>query len=96
MAVCVVDGRSEMFLGRRMRARRILQQDQFAFDAQQLGDVSPFVAGFAAQEGLIDGFEPQRDLTRLAETRRRFAEQEEKPRKKSCLTGLFEPTTQRP
>ena len=46
---------------------RTLQYDEFTLDAEQFGHVPAFVAGFAAGERLLDGFEPRRDLTGLAE-----------------------------
>jgi hypothetical protein len=67
----------EMFLGDSSRISRMLQQDQFAFDAQQLGKIPAFVAGYAASKRLIDSFESRSDFTGLSETSRQFAEQQE-------------------
>ena len=75
MALCAIERRPEMLLGDCRRVRGMLQQDQFAFDTQELGQVPAFIARLATCERLIDGFEPQRDLTGLAKTNRQFAEQ---------------------
>ncbi len=74
---------------------RTLQYDKFALDSEQLGDVPALVAGFAADERLLDGSQPRCDLTGLAETRRKFAEQKQEARQESRIAGLFEPTAQR-
>jgi len=73
---------------------RILQYGEFALDAQQFGHVPAFVAGFAAGERLLDGFEPSA-ISRLCRTNRQFAKQEQEAWQKSRLAGLFEPTAQR-
>src|SRR5580693_508310 len=45
---------------------RTLQYDKFALDSEQLGDVPALVAGFAADERLLDRSQPRCDLTGLA------------------------------
>ena len=74
--------------------RRTLQYDKVALDSEQLGHVPAFVAGFAAGERLLDSSQPRRDLTGLAETRRKLAEQKQETRQESRIAGLFEPTAQ--
>src|ERR1700758_3341379 len=78
------------------RIRRILQQNQFTPDPEQLWNIPAFVTSFATCKGRVDGLKSQRDLAGLAQASGQFAEQEQEARQESCLTCLFKPSAQRP
>jgi hypothetical protein len=89
-----VEGLQEVSFGSGSGVGRILQCREFAFDAQQLGHVPAFVAGFTAGERLLDGCQPSHDLTGLAETHRQLPKQQQEARQEPRIAGLFEPAAQ--
>src|SRR5258708_40026077 len=53
-----IDRTQEVLLSRRRGVRCTLPQDEFAFDAQELGDAPVLLAAFASREHLVDNREP--------------------------------------
>jgi len=47
-----------MLLGRRRGLRRTLPQDEFTFDAQELGDAPALLIALGSRERLVDYREP--------------------------------------
>ena len=58
MAARPIERAQEVLLGGRRGLRRTLPQDEFTFDAQELGDAPVLLAGFASREHLVDNREP--------------------------------------
>ena len=48
----------KVLLGRRRGPRRILPQDEFAFDAQEFGDAPALLIALGSRERLVDCREP--------------------------------------
>src|SRR6266404_5629774 len=69
-----IERAQKVLLGRRRRLRRTLQQDEFAFDAQQLGDAPALLVAFGPCECLVDNREPFGSFTVTTEGVRNLGE----------------------
>src|SRR5258707_11547753 len=69
-----IDRTQEVLLSRRRGVRCTLPQDEFAFDAQELGDAPVLLAAFASREHLVDNREPFGSFTVTAEGVRNLGE----------------------
>ena len=81
---------------RRRTTGRALHQQKLALDAQQLRYIPEFLASLTAGKRIVDGFEPELDLTRCAEASRHFGKQQLEARQESCFANLAEAVAQRP